>query len=156
LGYPRPQSRPRILIILVVFVVVAITAYMFLPRFLVQGKVYDDETQVVERGSFRYASALVDSGWTMDVSVDVRTGGAVDVLLLNSENKIVWDKFIAGQSQGTTYISQGSALNVQLFHYIFIVSQKDTYYVLVNNGGRIAGGATPTGEVSVHFKIVLR
>jgi len=157
-GYPRPKSAnaPSIIVIIAILTVAAITVYMIAPRILLSVKAYADQTLTVEKGVFSNVSTLVETGKTLEVAVDVSSGGAVDVFLMNSEDKINWDKYVEGQLQSFTYISQGSALKTKLFRYTFIVPQQDTYFVIVSNRGGIPGGAIPTGDVVAHVKILAR
>jgi len=134
----------------------SITVYMVAPRTLLQGKVYADQSLTVESGAARHVSAILETGKSLEVTVDVLSGGAVDIFLMNSENKIDWDKYVEGQSQGFIYISQGSTLKAKYFRYVFIVPQKDTYFVVVSNRGGIPGGATPTGDVVAYVKMLAR
>jgi hypothetical protein len=154
-GYPRPQSRPRALVALAVVVIAAIAVYMLYPRLIPRGKVIVDQSYTVKLGSFLNVSAPAQSGKVMQVTVTVNTGGPVDILLLSSDDKQIWDRFTQGTSQNPTYISQGSALNVRLLHYSFISPKNDTYQVLINNAGKILNGAYPTGDISVSIKVVV-
>jgi hypothetical protein len=147
---------PRVLVVAAVLVIAAIAVYMIAPRMLIPGKVYADQSLTVENGVARHVSAIVETGKSLEVSVDVLSGGPVDVFLMNSENKINWDKYVEGQSPSFVYISQGSALKTKLLRYVFIVPQKDTYFVIVSNRGGIPGGATPTGDVVAHVKMLVR
>jgi hypothetical protein len=135
--------------------IASIAVYMLYPRLIARGKVMVDQTSTVKAGSFLNVSGPVRSGRVMQVTVAVNTGGPVDILLLSSDDEQTWDRFAQGYSQSPTYISQGSSLNIRLLHYTYICSKDDTYYVLVNNGGKIPNGANPTGDVSVSIKAII-
>jgi hypothetical protein len=53
----------------------------------------------------------------------------------------------------TYYYTAGSALNVTSSSYSFETPIHAYYYIVVNNGGNVQGGATPHGDVDFHIVV---
>jgi hypothetical protein len=115
-----------------------------------------DESPYIEYGSAWHSSTVYPKGMTIHVSVRVQEGGPIDVLLMNSGDFLNFENLIRGGEAGNfQYLKKGSALNVKSIDYEFTIPSDDRYFVVLNNAGRIEGGAVPVGPVTVHIKIVV-
>lgn len=113
-----------------------------------------DETKYLEQGVYWFASTVLKEGDELEVTVEVKQGGLIDVLLFDSGDYLQFEQFMEGTGEEFTYFVAGSALNVTSKSYTFQIPSSDRYYVVINNAGRIEGGATPEGEVAVYLKVV--
>ena len=114
-----------------------------------------DETIDIQFGYAYEVSDLFNSGDTIDVTIEVKSGGTIDILLLNSGDKIDWDDFFQNDIGSFSYVQAGSGFNVESIHYRFTLPTSDRYFVVLNNAGGINGGAVPIAEVTVYIKIII-
>jgi uncharacterized repeat protein (TIGR02543 family) len=113
-----------------------------------------DETKYLEYGQYWYVSTELEEGYEIEVTVEVKQGGPIDVLLFNSGQYLRFEQFMEGNGTTLEYFVTGSALNVMSKSYTFQIPSSDRYYVVISNAGGIEGGATPEGDVAVYLKVV--
>ena len=112
-----------------------------------------DETNYIPWGAYLQHSTVFSEGTKVSVEIEVVKGGPVDVLLFDSGGFLNFVRFMEGKINSASYFNIGSALNVESKKYDFIVPVQDRYFIVINNAGRIEGGARPVGDVSVHIKV---
>lgn len=113
-----------------------------------------EETKYLEYEQYWSVSTELEEGYEIEVTVEVKQGGPIDVLLFDSGDYLQFEQFMEGTGEEFTYFVAGSALNVMSKSYTFQIPSSDRYYVVINNAGRIEGGATPEAEVAVYLKVV--
>ena len=113
-----------------------------------------DESKQLNSGQYQYYSFSGTKGVNIQVNFTESSGGAVNVLLMDSGN---YSLFSSDCSNGGTtsfyYYVAGSSLQTLGKSYSFTLPETQTYYVVIDNGGCVSGGATPSGSVSFHIVI---
>jgi hypothetical protein len=117
--------------------------------------VVTDETQYLEYGAYWSVSTVLEEGYEIEVTAEVEQGGPIDVLLLNSDQSLQFEQFMAGEGTALEYFVVGSALNVTSKSYAFQIPSSDSYYFVMSNAGGIEGGATPEGDVTVYLEVIV-
>jgi hypothetical protein len=135
--------------------------------------VWVDEIRVIERGAFySYDDEIPLSHETIDVTVDVKEGGAIDAILMPNEG---YYGFVACSEKEPIELPPPTELvsfeSLCSFHYITSALngtelnfqhsfdrdqyryEAERFRVLLNNNGRVKGGADAVGDVTVHVKI---
>jgi hypothetical protein len=113
-----------------------------------------DEVIYLEYGQYWHSSTVFEEGDEIEVTVEVKQGGPVDVLLLDSAQYYQFEQFMNDRKGSFTYFVAGSALNVMSKSYTFQIPGADRYYVVISNAGGIERGARPEGDVAVYLKVV--
>ncbi|NWF77788.1 MAG: hypothetical protein HXY36_04265 [Chloroflexi bacterium] len=113
-----------------------------------------DKVTHLESGQYWSFSTVFEEGYEIEVMVEVKQGGPIDVLLFNSGQYLQFERFMKGKGTTVEYFVTGSALNVMSKSYTFQIPSSDRYYVVISNGGGIKGGARPKGDVAVYLKVV--
>jgi hypothetical protein len=113
-----------------------------------------EETEHIKYGNYFSYSTVFKEGYKIQVTAEVKQGGPVDVLLLNSGDYLSFEDFTKGRRNTFNYFKTGSALDIMSKTYTFEVLSGDRYHIIINNGGGIEGGAKPTGDVAVYIKVI--
>ncbi len=87
--------------------------------------------------------------------MEVKDGGPVDVLLLDSKNYLDFEEFFRGRRSSFKYFKTGSALNIMSKSYSFTIPYTDRWFIVICNEDLISGGAEPRGDVSVFIKVTV-
>jgi hypothetical protein len=113
-----------------------------------------DETKTIEDGQFWHIKADLKSEVIYTMDIDVTSGNAVDLVVLDSLN---YGKYSQAVSSGTTvnfeYYSSYSSLNTKGKSYSITTSEDITLYFVVENFDFIQGGASGGGSVDVVIKV---
>lgn len=112
-----------------------------------------EETKYIKYGEYYTSSTVMNEGDKIQVTTDVKQGGPVDVILLNSYNQLEFVEFMEKRRSSINFFKIGSALNVMSKSYTFEIPSTDRYFIIINNGGGFQGGAEPNGDVSVYMKV---
>ena len=110
-------------------------------------------TQRINKGESIQFSSFSPPQAQIKVIMKVEKGGPVDVLLFDSAGYAGFKDSIEGNRSRISFIETGSALNVTLKTYTFLIPAQDRYYIVISNSGHIEGGARPSGDVDVYLKV---
>ena len=113
-----------------------------------------DETSVLEEGEYSYLIFNAEAYDNIEVNIEVKEGGAVDVLLMDAFDFNDFGKFMDGERDTFEHYVTGSALKVKSKTYLFQIPKSGTYYIVTNNAGGIERGAYSLGQVSVYLKVI--
>lgn len=113
-----------------------------------------EETEHIKYGNYFSYSTVFKEGYKIQVTVDVKQGGPVDVLLLDSGDYLNFEEFMKDKKSTFKYLKIGSALDIMSKSYTFEIPTSDRYHIVINNGGGIEGGAKPEGDVAVYIKVI--
>ncbi len=134
--------------VLIVFLV------LLLPTAAMAQEEVINETTTINADEIKYYSFSGEEGVTITVSINVTSGGPIDILLLDSSNFQTYkNAFVSGSSTNFEYYVDGSALSVKSKTYEFTLPSSQTYYIVIENADFTSGGASPQGSVDV--KIVV-
>ncbi len=131
---------------------------MFLSVFLfsvmaVTGTDLVNETKVINKDQMYSSGFSLSAQTTITVSINVTSGGPVDLLLMNSGNYTTYENaFTSGNSGTFYYIVDGSSLSVKAKTYSVTLGKGD-YYVVIENADFTSGGASSTGSVTAAILI---
>jgi len=114
-----------------------------------------DESPFIEYGSYWHYSAAFHQGAGIYFTIRVKEGGPIDVLLMDSGEFLDFQKFMEGKEGSFYNFKTGSALNVKAINFTFRIDRSDRYFIVLNNAGRIEGGADPTGDVIVYIRVTV-
>lgn len=111
-----------------------------------------EETIVVNYRSYSRYPFTCSVGATVEFEVGVTNGRPIDIYVVDSDD---YGNFVhMMSSQSGSFSSIITKKNTLGSRFDFKASRSDTYYLILNNAGRVEGGATPLGDVSVYVKII--
>ncbi len=113
-----------------------------------------NEGKQISSNQFAYYSFSGTKDTKIDVNFTISSGGAVNLLLMDSANYNTFSTACSGGTSGTfQYYIAGSSLSSVSKSYSFTLPETQTYYVIIDNAGCASGGATPSGSVTYHITI---
>lgn len=113
-----------------------------------------DEGLQISSGQFEAYSFSGTKGVSISVNFKINSGGAVNLLLMDSGNFTLFSSDCSnGGSSPFYYYGSGSALSTMSKSYSFTLPSTQSYYVVIDNAGCVAGGASPSGSVNFHITI---
>ena len=132
-----------------ILVLVASGIYYFV--FLNQETVLEESTRTVEYFHWQKMIVTYEEDATIDIDFSIVEGIPVDLLVFN---KTGYNEFYYIMTMDSGLFKPLiSELNVESASLQFKVPSDGLFYVIVNNAGKIDGGALPRGDVTFFIKI---
>ena len=114
------------------------------------GTYIENSTYSVERDTYGYLTFYAREGPDYYVDIDITSGGAVDIFLMDSSG---FSDYTSEYEEYFSYYVIGSRLNTNGFSYEFYVDSSITFYIVIENADITNGGAYPTGDINVRITI---
>lgn len=113
-----------------------------------------DEGLQISSGQFEAYSFSGSKGNSITVDFKINSGGAVNLLLMDAGNFTLFSSDCSnGGSTPFYYYVSGSTLSTMSKSFSFTLPRTQSYYVVIDNAGCVAGGASPSGSVNFHITI---
>ncbi len=109
-----------------------------------------DESRGIAENEYYYLYFEASAGETIKANINIVSGGPINVILTNYEG---FSDFSSAYTNIFDYYEVGSGFNILLKSFNFNVQEDKTYYIIMDNAGMVDGGAVPSGDVTVHYRI---
>ncbi|MEM2899671.1 MAG: hypothetical protein QXT63_02660 [Thermoplasmata archaeon] len=131
----------------------SIVFILFLPSASAGEITIFDRTISIALYSYQYlpiepTTTSIESGDLLTISIDVKTGGRIDLLIFNKTNYDLYES-----DKAFTYYNS-SLINVQNGTCKFIIPSKSSFYIVLENANRTPNGAVATKSENVSMKVV--
>ncbi len=111
------------------------------------------ETRKIENNEYivyKFQGTLTS---TVDVTIEVMSGDAIDTLLLSSENFTDYQSMMkSGKPGNFNYYLEGKGVNLKFVNYSFEIPADGIYYIVEDNTFLPNGWGTPGGSAEVKIK----
>jgi|GEM_PF-2584116 len=112
-----------------------------------------DRTISIALYSYQYlpiepTTTSIETGDLLTISIDVKTGGRIDLLIFNKTNYDLYES-----DKDFSYYNS-SLLNVQNGSCKFIIPSKSSFYIVLENANRTPRGAIATKSENVSMKVI--
>jgi len=152
---PESKTARNIVIAVTLIVLLVVAGLGFLAIQHASTRTLFDESPFIEYGAHQHYSTVFPVGTSIDVTVRVEKGGAIDVLLMDSKDFLDFQRFMEQETESFYHFKTGSALNVKHISFTFTFPSTDRYFIVLSNAGGIEGGARPVGDVTVYIKVIV-
>jgi len=146
---------------LCLFLFVLLISTLIIPQFAL-AKEYDHNVlAILDAGDYKaypvesyYYSSYLEKGDEIEVEVNVKSGGNIDVYLLYEDQyeDYLEDANNTNTSKVFTFVENGSKENTKQFSYTYEVEYDGKYYIVIDNRDNSQpDDAVPTGNVEVEM-----
>ncbi len=113
-----------------------------------------DETRTISANEYFVYSVVENQLDKINVNIGVVNGGAIDVLLMDSNQFVNYQSKMSNMGGGITEnIVAGGGYNIKSKSYTMTFPTAGTYYIVIDNTNQPQGGADPSGPVDVKIHI---
>ncbi len=117
-------------------------------------QVLEDTTIDITEGYYQPIVCQLEKGEQIKIEMKVKRGGNVNLMLANSLEYSDFSYYEGGGDVGKDLEFTLSKLNVNnVASEPITIYSSGIYYVVIDNSGAFANGATPSGPVTVNIKI---
>ena len=109
-----------------------------------------DESRGIAENEYFYVYFESSAGETIKANINVVNGESINIIFTNYEG---FSDFSNEYTNIFNYYEVGSGFNILLKSFNFNVQEDKTYYIIMDNAGMVDGGAVPSGDVTVHYRI---